>query len=292
MNDITLQIRAAIKSSLRIEEGETGGQYFVRTANRIEQSTQLELFGAMLLKQQQTGYLYYSAYSYDNRSLRARALQQAQNAGQSKVLTGNSFKDQLPIARFLKNNSRPARFILEARNSFYYLSIGPARIPISPAEFRENFITDIRPRRFVLEYGSKDGLSVPHLPSGTLTEGQLYRVSYTPNASAYLSLLYIDNTGITQTWLKNQPVRADDPVTFPNPDLYDGLVAARAAVNGTSTDMVLAIESPAPLDFLHAIPSVGETPADSGDGLYYQYGTLLEQLAGLECSARTIRIVR
>ena len=295
LEDMAIQMQTRIQSKLESQISITGAEQEFSLNNQLSQNTDVEILGAEPLRSAQQGNQHFAAWRYNNKPLRVRILDAA-SSEPIRAAAGNpepgqsSIKSRLPLSVFLSNKGKSADFMLDYRNGMYRLNINGQNIPVSRSEFAENFMVNLEPERFTIVPGLKNGLSLPNLPPDTLKDNQHYLVQYTPLADGYLNIAIMDAAGIVLALLKNHPVQAGETVEYPDTSLYDGLIASKTGKGISSTDMILAIESAKPLDFINAVQNVSEFAVNPGDAANYIYGELLELLSGHSYSAKTLRI--
>ncbi len=291
-NDLAAQIEVQIKSEIIMKESGSAESSTFFFEQNLSSLVDVVLIGARRLEEESVNGRYYTAWSYDNRPMRSRALEAAKQGGSG--FDNGSLKKRLPFTRFLAANSSTVSFHLDYRLDNWFLLIGNETIPISRGEFCENFFPLLNPERLVVKRGLRNGLTVPGLKPDELKEGQFFFLEYHQAAcetTGYLNLFYIDNRGLTLNLIENHHLNGE-LVIYPDPTLYDGLIAEVETGFNQSTDVILAVETPEPLDFAAFIRKVTSDRADIEDEGLHSYGLLLEQLDAAYCSSRIVRIIR
>jgi LPP20 lipoprotein len=288
-NDLAAQIEVHVKSEFLLEEKGNENNSTLFLEQSLSSIVDVVLQGAVRLEEEFLNDSYYTAWSYDNRPMRSRALDAAVHAGPPS--DKDTLKSHLPFTRYLENNRAAVAYQLDYRQGNWYLLIGKESIPVSRSELAENFFPLLNVVSLSLKQGLKYGLTVPGLDPYELVSGQLFSIVYEPEEGpGYLNLFYIDNKGVTLNLIENSKVSGES-IEYPDLSQYDGLIAEKDFDIDQSTDMILAVKSPEPLDFASFTRKVSSNTTDGDEDGMHSYGLLLEQLDAAHCSSMVLRII-
>jgi len=283
LREIAEQLEVRVSTETLVTEKEYEGESSLLFEQNIETATDIVLSGAEIIMEEKRGSLYYVTWRYDNRPLRIRVLNAAQNGEFTSLSSGreSSFQKSLPFYRFLRENKVSGNFMLSRNNGIWNVSVGNRSFALSGREFTEDFFGVSSGDEMALIQGLLNGSPVIGQSADTLRQGQNFSLKITPSSTGYMTLFYVDNAGIVLTLLENEQVHEGASFIYPDPEIYSGgLVAEPAAGFRSSTDMVIGLFSTEPLDRFTRFGQVSENSVDGDNDQLYAYGRLLEELKG------------
>lgn len=275
LKEIAEQIEVRVFSSTEIAMTGNQDESSLLFDYDIKTRTDIALSGVEFLHEEKVGKRWYVMLRYDNRPLEVRILEASRNGEISAISPVNtaSFYRALPFYRFLEENKVSKNFMLSHENNVWRVSVGNRAFPLTSRDLSDEFFVEGGQGTIILEQGQHNDSSIIGQPPGNLRAGQEFLLKVIPPIGGFLSLFYVDNSGITIGLLKNQEVREGEVYTYPP---IGGLIAETASGFPYSTDMILALFSPQPVQRLLHLESISEYTVDSKNENLYAYGRLLE----------------